>query len=48
MSDAVSQTIVWVNDELGTTLQEARQFLEDYIERPENSSSLSRWLSKMR
>ena len=42
MSDAVSQTIVWVNDELATTLQEARQFLEDYIERPENSSSLSR------
>ncbi|UCC15377.1 MAG: Hpt domain-containing protein [Gammaproteobacteria bacterium] len=47
MSDAVSQTIVWVNDELGTTLQEARQFLEDYIERPENSSSLSRCADRL-
>ena len=42
MSEAVSQTLVWVNEELATTLQEARQALEDFIERPEISSSLAR------
>ena len=40
MSEAVSQTLLWVNEELGNTLSEARQSLEHYIERPENTALL--------
>ena len=47
MSEAVSQTLVWVNEELATTLQEARQALEDFIERPENSNSLARCADRL-
>ena len=47
MSEAVSQTLVWVNEELATTLQEARQALEDFIERPEISNSLSRCADRL-
>ena len=47
MTEAVSQTIVWVNDQLGATLQEARQALEDYIERPEQTASLARCADRM-
>jgi len=47
MTEAVSQTLAWVNEELGTTLQEGRQALEDYIERPENSVSLSRCADRL-
>ena len=42
MSEAVSQTLVWVNEQLATTLQEARQALEDFIERPDSGNSLVR------
>ncbi len=47
MSEAVSQTLVWVNEELAVTLQEARQALEDYIERPEHSGSLTRCADRL-
>lgn len=47
MTEAVSQTLAWVNEELGTTLQEGRQALEDYIERPESSNSLSRCADRL-
>ena len=40
MTEAVSQTLIWVNEELASTLAEARQSLENYIERPENSALL--------
>ena len=40
MTEAVSQTLLWVNQELTRTLQEARQALENYIERPENTGLL--------
>ena len=47
MSEAVSQTLVWVNEELASTFQEARQALEEYVERPEQSASLERCAERM-
>jgi chemosensory pili system protein ChpA (sensor histidine kinase/response regulator) len=47
MSEAVSQTLVWVNEELATTFQEARQALEEYMERPEQSAALIRCADRM-
>ena len=47
MSEAVSQTLVWVNEELASTFQEARQALEEYIERPEQSAALQRCAERM-
>ena len=47
MSEAVSQTLVWVNEELASTFQEARQALEEYIERPEQSAALARCAERM-
>ena len=47
MTKAVSQALVWVNEQLGPTLQEARQALEEYIERPDNTAALSRCAERM-
>jgi chemosensory pili system protein ChpA (sensor histidine kinase/response regulator) len=47
MSEAVSQTLVWVNEELASTFQEARQALEEYMERPEQSAALQRCAERM-
>ncbi|MGB5544791.1 MAG: Hpt domain-containing protein [Gammaproteobacteria bacterium] len=47
MTKAVSQALVWVNEQLGPTLLEARQALEEYIERPDNHSALSRCAERM-
>ena len=47
MTQAVSQALVWVNEQMGPTLQEARQALEEYVERPENTTALSRCAERM-
>ncbi|MGB5621789.1 MAG: Hpt domain-containing protein, partial [Gammaproteobacteria bacterium] len=47
MTKAVSQALVWVNEQMGPTLQEARQALEEYIERPDSTTALSRCAERM-
>ena len=42
MGQPVEQSLVWVNRELGSTLNDARIALEEYIERPEQSGALKR------
>lgn len=42
MGQPVAQSLVWVNRELASTLNDARIALEEYIERPEQSAALKR------
>jgi chemosensory pili system protein ChpA (sensor histidine kinase/response regulator) len=41
MAEPIAQPLVWVSQELATTLSEARIALEDFAERPEHSARLA-------